>query len=119
MIYILTSCKYNKQVKKEIYIDIHSKEECYSFINNSSDSLRFNRTLIIVKNTLSDTIIFGQSILIPKQLGEFNYTKFNNRNDLSLDLDYNNPLTNRICFSPFKRKKSKGMLILRLNTMTK
>lgn len=109
----------SKPVEKVININIDTNEKCYYFINSKMDTIIFDRNLIIVENTLNDTIVIGQNILVPKQIGEFEYSKLDNRNDISLNIDYDNPPTDRICVYPFKEKKSFGMIKLKLNPVSK
>ncbi|MHB1107104.1 MAG: hypothetical protein ACYCZ2_12140 [Lutibacter sp.] len=109
----------SEQVEKVINININTNEKCYYFIDNKIDTITFHRNLIIVENTLNDTVIIGQSILAPKQIGKFEYSKLGNKNDISLNIDYDNPPTNRICVYPFKGKKSFGKIKLKLNPVSK
>ncbi len=84
------------------------------FIENNLGTLKFERKIKIIKNTLTDTIVVGQGVLPSGQLGKHGYTKLGNRNDISLDLDYSNPPADRICIRSYKGKKSHGVLELEL-----
>lgn len=63
-------------VVKTISIDVPLNENCYFFIENNLDTLKFERKIRIIKNTLTDTIIFGNGVLRPKYLGHIGYSKF-------------------------------------------
>lgn len=109
----LVSCINNNVLVKTINIDVPLNENCYFFIENTLDTLKFERKIRIIKNTLTDTIIFGNGVLRPKYLGHIGYSKFKNEDDI-LDLDYSNPPADRICIRSYKGKKSHGVLELEL-----
>ncbi len=110
----LVSCINNNIVVKTISIDIPLNEKCYFFIDANLDTMKFQRIIKITKNTITDTIILGQGVLRPNFIGNIKYTKLENRNDISLDLDYSNPPADRICIKSYKSKKSQGILELEL-----
>lgn len=110
----IVSCSHNKAIVKTISIDVPLNEKCYFFIDANLDTLNFERTIKITKNTITDTIVFGQGVLRPNFKGDIKYTKLKNRNDISLDLDYKNPSVDRICIKSYKGKKGVGFLELEL-----
>ena len=118
---LLISCNKNTIVTKTINVEIESetKEKCFFLKENKLDTLKFNRYLKIIKNTLTDTIVIGQGLLTPKYLGVIAYTKLGNRDDVMLDVEYENPQADRICISSYKNKKSSGVLIFQLELSEK
>lgn len=110
----LWSCINNNSIVKNLNVDVPLNEKCFFFIDDNLDTLRFEREIKITKNTITDTIIFGQGVLPPKFIGDIGYTKLGNRIDKSLDLDYENPPATRICINSYKGKKSQGVLVLEL-----
>ena len=78
--------------------------------NKKKDTLRFERTVKIIENTLSDTIVFAGGILSPKYVGNLDHTQIKDRKDILLDLRYLNPPADRIWISRYKNRIAKGIL---------
>lgn len=116
-IIILGSCEGHSYIKKQIKVNTGNGEQCFYFSTTNLDTLKFNRHIQILKNTLNDTILFGYGILAPGQVGNVGYTRLGNRNDAALNLNYKNPKTDRICISPYKKKEVKGILLIKLDTL--
>jgi len=113
----LSNCKIEPKrqyVTKIIEVNIDSNDKCYFFRNEVSDTMKFNRNLKIIENTISDSIIIGNSVLAPNYIGDLEYTMLENNKEVVLDLRYENPAADRIWVFPFKMKKSKGTLKLQL-----
>ena len=111
----LLNCSGQNVYTKELNIKLESKHEFfYYFKNTSRDTLKFKRRVEIIKNEISDTIIFGNSILKPNYTGFFEYTKFKDKSNIDLNLKYDNPPADRICVSSFNNKMSKGTLVIEL-----
>jgi hypothetical protein len=107
----------NKSVKT-LKIDTEGSKRCFVFKNRNGDTIKFNRKISIKKNTINDTIILGNSVLAPKFTGGFEYTKFKNRTDVIVDLQYLNSTGDRVWVIPYKNKVSKGFLEIELTTTT-
>lgn len=105
----LSSCINNNTLVKIIHVDVPLNIKCHFYIENKLDTLKFERTIKIIKNTLTDTIIFGNGVLRPKYLGDIEYLKFKNEEGV-LDLDYSNPPADRIWIKSYRGKKSQGVL---------
>ena len=115
LMFLFFSCdKKNNEFIKVIKVDTSLNKNCSLFKNINSDTLKFLRKIEIIENTLNDTIILGIGILPPNYLGEFEYTQFEDKDDVTLDLRYINPPANRICIQSYNQKKSIGILKLRL-----
>ncbi|PKG52106.1 hypothetical protein [Olleya sp. 1-3] len=91
---------------KTIKFENISQEKCFFFHKKNNDTLFFERKISIIENNISDTILIGHSILLPKQIGLISYTKFKDRNDMALDLRYENPKSDRLCIKPYGKNKS-------------
>lgn len=114
---IITSCsqlKKEQKIVKELNVNTEKNLEFVAYFYEKSDTIKFNRNIKIIENTLNDTIIFGHSLLAPEFLGQIEYTKFKNKNDITLDLRYANPPADRICISKYKEKKARGILKIEL-----
>lgn len=105
-------CHQEKTIVKKINIDTAVHKECYFFTDSDNDTLKFDRHLKILENTLTDSIVLGHSVLSPHYTGVIEYTMLDNRNDISLDLRYHNPPADRICILPHKEKESRGTLTI-------
>ena len=116
LLLLFISCNQNKTITKKINVKIESqtKEKCIFYVDNDLDTLKFNRYFKIIKNTLTDTIVIGQGVLAPREIGVIEYTKLGDRDDVVLAIEYENPPTDRICISSYRNKKSSGELILQL-----
>ena len=111
---LLLNCSNKLIIIEEIDIKINNNEKYYHFKNDLEDTIKFERKIKILQNTISDTIILGQSILKPGYTGFFEYTKLKDRNDISLDLRYENPPADRIYIKSYNNKKSNGILVIEL-----
>jgi hypothetical protein len=116
LLLLFISCNQNKTITKKINVKTESqtKEKCIFYVDNDLDTLKFNRYFKIIKNTLTDTIVIGQGVLAPREIGVIEYTKLGDRDDVVLAIEYENPPTDRICISSYRNKKSSGELILQL-----
>lgn len=112
--FILFSCKnvhLDDGLEKTIFIDTQSiveeNDEICEILNSKID-----RDIVIIENHLTDTILIGFTVLPPKQTGSIYYSKFKDKNDKIVAL-YNsneNPPLEKICFSKYNNKESKGTL---------
>ncbi|WP_272023173.1 hypothetical protein [Olleya namhaensis] len=104
---ILFSCQEKKHhTTQTIKLENLSQEKYFFFNKKNGDTLFFEREILIKENNISDTILIGHSILLPKQIGLISYTKFKNRNDVTLDLRYKNPKSDRLYIAPYGKNKS-------------
>lgn len=109
------SCNQKKnKIIESFNVDSSLSKDCHFFKDKYSDTLKFSRKIIILENTINDTILLGNSILPPNLTGEFEYTQLKARKDIHLDLRYKNPPADRICINNYKEKNSKGHLKFQL-----
>jgi hypothetical protein len=54
-----------------------------------------------------------------KQIGIIEYNKFEDREDILVDLRYTNPFADRICVGLYKEKEPKGILKIELTYQKK
>jgi len=100
---------------KEIEIIINTEVKNKTYVKElNNDSILYSRTVEIVKNEISDTILFGYSILEPGYTGEIYYNKLEDRTDAIADYRYSNSGTERIDIHTYNNKISTGKLTLRL-----
>lgn len=110
LLLLLCGCEQTEVIT--VKVDLPNDPKCNFFIENELDTLRFERNIKILKNTLTDTIILGAGVLAPKSIGERYYSKFGNRDDVLLAPDYPNPPADRICVFSFISKPSVGELTI-------
>lgn len=111
---LISGCSYEKKVLQTVEVNTEINEKCY-FFKVASDTLKFKRSIKIVKNSISDTIILGYGVLFPKFIGYYDYSRFKGG---VLDLNYPNPPADRICISAYKNRISGGELIFELIIIT-
>ncbi len=110
-------CEKGNKVIREIVIKDIKKINCFFLVNENNDTIIFNRKFKILKNSLTDTIIMGDMVVFPNQTGYLQYSQLNSNENVSLDLDYRNPPTDRLCIYQYKGKNSLGKIIVELETI--
>lgn len=108
----LAQCK--PQTKhKDITILVDTKaEDQIIFQRDGNETLTFKRSIQVIKNEISDTILLGNAILVPGQIGRISYTKIRNKENTAVAPQYLNNGTDRLIITPYKGKISFGKLEL-------
>ena len=109
----IANCSAQKEIRTIEVNTNRNAKECFSFLKKE-DTLEFNRKIKIIKNSISDTIIIGHVVLPPKYTGTIDYTKLKKRDDLTVDLNYDNPPAKMICVHQYKSLTSKGKITFEL-----
>lgn len=76
-----------------------------------------NRIVEILENTLSDTAIFGASVVYPNYTGEYKYLRLDKKVDFIFDSETPEkylPKTQMLCLSLYKNKRVNGYLLIRI-----
>lgn len=74
--------------RKHVLIEVpfYGKDTCFVFTKKGK-TISVSRELEIVQNRLSDTVVFGTSVLLPGYKGKFEYYGIGSRIDISEDSD--------------------------------
>ena len=86
-------------------------DSCYILKDSAS------RIVEILENTLSDTVIFGASVVYPKYTGIYKYLRLDKRVDFLFDPQTPEkylPKTKLLCLSLYQNRRANGYLLIRL-----
>jgi hypothetical protein len=116
-LFVLLSCTFSANSKKGVFEATFdgSVDSCYVVSQQGSTEKVFvSRQFNILKNTLSDTLVFGFSAILPGYTGTVVYSKSGNTAlyfESQSDIDQL-PKIDSICFSTYKNKSVSGTLAL-------
>ncbi len=94
LIIVLSSCedggnrngskvKDKKNLRSELFeIEFHGVDTC-TVLRSDDTLISAFREIEIIKNSMSDTVVFGTSLLLPQYTGEFLYLQIDNRRDIT------------------------------------